>query len=221
MDIKITSLSESAISVFIGDEISIETNKLLNSAQVFISSNPFEGFQELVITYHSITIFYDPLIVFLNEKSSPSEFVKKYILGLPWKKFGKKEKIRNQKVITIPVKYGGEDLEKVSSLKGLSQNEIIELHTAKEYQVFMIGFLPGFPYLGILDEKLKIKRKDKPSAKIQKGSVAIANLQTGIYPTDSPGGWYVLGKTELEMFDPNRKQRCYLKAGDSVIFKSI
>lgn len=221
MEIRVSSLSESAISVFIGDEISLATNQVLHNAQIYINCNPFIGLEEVVLSYCSITVFYNPLLVFNAFKSSPSVYVKKYLLALPWKSFESKSMDNEQEIIQIPVKYGGEDLEILSEILVLPTHEIVELHTALVYQVFMIGFLPGFPYLGVLNEKIRVKRKDSPKPKIEKGSVAIANLQTGIYPIDSPGGWYVLGKTKIEMYDLTRKQRSFLKAGDRVIFKSI
>lgn len=221
MDIKVSVLSESAMSVFIGKEISVLVNQKLNDARTYILSHSFIGLEEVVLSYHSITVFYDPLLVFNQVKSSPSLFVKNYLLALPWAQFKGKLKNHNDVEIEIPVKYGGEDLEILSQILNLSTKEIVEIHSAKSYQVFMIGFLPGFPYLGILDERLKVKRKNTPNPLIEKGSVAIANLQTGIYPIDSPGGWYVLGKTNIEMFDLNRKQKSYLKAGDNIIFKAI
>lgn len=125
----------------------------------------------------------------------------------------------------IPVCYEddfGWDLELLSDNLGLSKSEIIELHSKPIYTVYFIGFIPGFPYLGGLDSSLYHKRKPQPRRIIPSGSVGIADQQTGIYPTDSPGGWQIIGKSPIRLFNPNQtEQLCYLKAGDRIQFESI
>jgi inhibitor of KinA len=221
MDASITFLSESAASVFFGNEMSLRLNSLLSIAKKHIEESPFEGFQEVVLTYNSITVFYDPYIVFRFYKESPSIVVKSFLSKISWEELERKINMQQREIIKIPLVYGSEDIEKLSEILNLSAKEIIELHTSIIYQVFMIGFLPGFPYLGILPDALIVKRKEKPSPKIEKGSVAIAGSQTGIYPIDSPGGWHVLGKTKISMYDLSKKQRSFLKGGDNVRFIPI
>lgn len=124
----------------------------------------------------------------------------------------------------IPVCYDlkfGIDLEEISNKSNLSMNEIIQLHSEKTYPVFFIGFLPGFLYLGGLDAKLHVARKPTPRIHVAKGTVAIGGAQTGIYPLDSPGGWNSIGKTPIQLFDPNKKNPCFAKAGDKIKFTSV
>ena len=121
----------------------------------------------------------------------------------------------------VPVIYGGEygpDLEFVSEYCGLTEDEIVEIHTASVYAVFAVGFLPGFPYLGPLDKRLFTPRLEAPRLKVPEGSVGIARLQTGIYPFDSPSGWRIIGKTELRLFDHSKTPPSLLKLGDLVRF---
>lgn len=121
-------------------------------------------------------------------------------------------------IIEIPVTYNGEDLEYVSNHTGFSRAEIISLHTAPIYRVFMMGFLPGFAYLGGMDKRLSVPRLDSPRPKVPAGSVGIAGEQTGIYPTESPGGWQLIGRTQIQLFNQHDKQLTLLKQGDYVRF---
>lgn len=133
-------------------------------------------------------------------------------------------KNRNYKIYELPVCYDvdfGLDLEHISEQKNLKIEEIIELHTASFYQVYFIGFLPGFLYLGGLDERLKIPRKNTPRKSVKKGAVGIGENQTGIYPKSSPGGWQILGNCPVSLFDKNATPPSPFLAGDKIKFKSI
>ena len=126
-------------------------------------------------------------------------------------------------IMNIPVCYDeefGVDLQRIVEEKKLSKDEVIRLHCGKQYRVFMLGFLPGFPYMGEVDEKIAMPRKSEPKA-VAAGSVAIAGRQTGIYPLASPGGWSVIGRTPLKLFDPEKERPTLLNAGDTVEFYSI
>ena len=130
----------------------------------------------------------------------------------------------NYKIFHIPVCYDKEfglDLKYISEEKELSENEITELHTAPFYQVYFIGFLPGFLYLGGLDKKLQISRKETPRREVKKGSVGIGENQTGIYPKNSPGGWQILGKSPIKFFDKNQMPPSLFSAGDKIKFYSV
>jgi inhibitor of KinA len=125
--------------------------------------------------------------------------------------------------IRIPVYYddeSGTDINKLAKMKNLSKEEIIQLHTGTKYRVYMLGFLPGFPYLGKTDKRIAVPRKDQPEP-VMSGSVALAGRQTGIYPMNSPGGWYVIGRTALKLFDVQKSDVTLLKPGDEVEFLSI
>lgn len=128
------------------------------------------------------------------------------------------------KLWKIPVCYDldlGIDLEEISNKNNIEISDIIKCHSIAIYQVYFIGFLPGFLYLGGLDKKLHFPRKPTPRLKVEKGSVGIGNSQTGIYPNDSPGGWNIIGKTPIDFFDVNKKDPCFAKPGDKIQFVSI
>jgi inhibitor of KinA len=127
-------------------------------------------------------------------------------------------------MITIPVCYEKEfalDIEEIATVKNISINELIEIYTSKIYHVYMMGFLPGFAYMGEVDEKLEMPRKQQPRQTVEAGSVGIAGRQTGIYPLASPGGWQIIGRTPLKLFDAEKKEPTLLKAGDKAKFISI
>ncbi len=128
------------------------------------------------------------------------------------------------RVIEIPTRYGGEfgpDLDFIARHNGITSDEIIQIHTRDIYQVFMLGFAPGFPYLGIVDEKIAAPRLETPRKRVPAGSVGIAGRQTGIYPRESPGGWRLIGRTALKLFDPTQDPPTLLRAGDRVRFVEI
>ncbi len=125
------------------------------------------------------------------------------------------------RTVEIPVVYDGEDLGEVARRTGLEAGEVIKCHSGRDYRVWMLGFAPGFPYLGVLDEALQLPRRDSPRARIAAGSVAMAGAQTGIYPSESAGGWHILGRTARRMFDPERAEPFLLRPGDAVRFVPV
>jgi inhibitor of KinA len=125
------------------------------------------------------------------------------------------------RLIKIPVWYNGLDLSTIASEKGLSVEKIIELHTQTNYHVYSIGFKPGFAYMGFVNEQISSARHTQPRLNVEAGSVGIAGNQTGIYPEDSPGGWKILGKTPLRVFDATLANPCLLQNGDQVQFYAI
>jgi KipI family sensor histidine kinase inhibitor len=128
------------------------------------------------------------------------------------------------KLITVPVFYGGDygpDLEWVAGHLGISTEEVVRLHTETVYRVYMIGFTPGYPYMGELPAPLVVPRRSTPRTRVPKGSVGMAQRQTGIYPVESPGGWQIIGWTPIELFDPKRQMPSLLEMGDRVKFESV
>ncbi len=125
------------------------------------------------------------------------------------------------RTITIPVRYDGMDLDEVARASGLSVSDVIELHTTPEYQVALLGFVPGFAYLEPLDPRLVLPRRATPRSRVPSGSVAIAGGQTGIYPAETPGGWLIIGQTSLPLFDPTRRPPALLAVGDRVRFEAV
>lgn len=169
---------------------------------------------QVINTYNSLLVVY---CVTINKIYDEKESLKQLVLS------AKENHEINSRVYEIPVCYDEEyglDLELISAQNNLEVSQISELHSARQYRVFFIGFLPGFPYLSHVDQRLEIKRKKRPRSSIPKGSVGIAGLQTGIYPESSPAGWQIIGKTPLHLFDEiNRKS--LLSAGDYVQFKPV
>lgn len=214
---RIYNIHDQAITIEFAQEISEATNMRVIALQHAIESNPFKGFIECVTAYGSLTVYFSASVSASEVRlllSDLSAQVSDTVHGSSL--FGKK--------ICIPVCYDpslGVDLPWVSSHLNLSLEEIISLHTSFSYRVYMIGFIPGFPYMGTLPSALEVPRKQTPSLKIPMGSVAIAGKQTGIYPAEVPGGWQVIGRTPLKMFDPFASPCSFLNAGDRVQFNPI
>lgn len=210
---RIYSIHDQAITFEFAEIISEEINIHIISLKNAIEEHPFNGFIECVPAYSSLTVYF-------HSNMDKNEVIK--IVNSYNSKLNAHNSTSNNKIITIPVCYEmGEDLSIVTSQLNLSEEEVIRLHSEQSYRVFMIGFTPGFPYMGTLPKVLEMERKKTPSLNIQSGSVAIAGKQTGIYPINSPGGWHVIGRTPVNMFDKKRTPACFLQAGDIVQFKPI
>jgi inhibitor of KinA len=220
--VTITPLNEHAVLVTLGNVIDLRINALINALHQNLMAASFPGFVESVPAYASLAVFYNPVTVSNNKLAHKSahEFVIKWIEGV-LDGIDLVEEKNDKQVIEIPVLYNGEDLSFVGDLHKLSEEEVISIHTATIYRVFMIGFLPGFPYLGIVDKRIATSRKNSPRTAVPGGSVAIAGYQTGIYPQRSPGGWQLIGQTPVRIFDKNKTSPCLFEAGDKVRFYSI
>jgi len=220
-DAKIFPLGESALTIDFGNEISVRLNTCVLKLANFFAENSFAGFEEIVPAYSSLTIFYDVFTVRKNyqEFSTAFEAVKSFA----------ENALRNSsdfqtnelRTIKIPVCFDKKfalDLEFVAANSNLSPEKVVEIFVGKTYRVFMLGFLPGFSYMGEVDERISTPRKQTPRTKVPKGSVGIAGKQTGIYSLSSPGGWQIIGKTNIELFTPEAETPTFLQAGDSVKF---
>lgn len=223
MNYKIFSLGDSALTIDFGNEISVELNdRVLRLAQIF-DKHSFAGFVEIVPAYSSLTIFYDTFKVRKNSPEFSTAFaaVKSFVenaLESP----DTLEKVESR-LIEIPVCFDREfalDLDFVANENNLSKQKVIEIFLDKTYRVFMLGFLPGFAYMGEVDHRIATPRRTSPRVKVPKGSVGIAGTQTGIYPLASPGGWQIIGRTDVELFTPNSEKPTFLQVGDSVKFYS-
>ncbi len=180
-----------------------------------VAAAAIPGVVETVPAFASLLIFYDPLV---TEYDAVADAVQK-LAQAP----GSDTAAGEGRLVEIPVCYGGTfgpDLPFVAEHAGLTEKEVIELHTGREYRIYMLGFLPGFPYLGGLDERLFTPRLPTPRTAIPAGSVGIGGEQTGIYPIASPGGWQLIGRTPLKLFDPAAGALPYA-AGDRIRFKPI
>jgi len=208
-------MGDRSVLVELGDEISPQVNRRVREFYVVLMESPIEGLVETVPTYRSLLIIYDPLKLDLVMIKNRMEDLQKKIEGI---------EIPEPKTLEIPVVYGGEygpDMEWVARYHNIRVEEVIQLHTGTTYQVYMIGFMPGFPYMGELPESLATPRRETPRTVIPQGSVAIAQRQTGIYPVESPGGWQILGRTPLKLFNPHHSPPTLLEMGDVVQFFSI
>ncbi|WP_082220328.1 5-oxoprolinase subunit PxpB [Domibacillus robiginosus] len=218
-------LGESALTVQFGTEISSFINKKVKALATKLHSESFSGFIECTPAFASVTVFFDPFIVKRtygeNEKSS-FQIVRAILEQILETLVEEVES--TPRIVDIPVCYGGDfgpDLDFVAAHNQLSADEVIHLHASAQYPVYMIGFAPGFPYLGGLSEKINAPRRPSPRTSIPAGSVGIAGSQTGVYPISTPGGWQLIGRTPMALFRPDRDQPSVLSAGDIVKFVPI
>ena len=214
-------LSENSIVIEWGDAIDETISNRVFSLNSLLKQKPFTGLTETVPAYTTLTIYYQPELI-NKEKEGPFVTVKKNIEELL--SGVKPEQFTNNPVVVIPVCYDdefGQDIKFIATERHLSKEEIIALHQQKEYRVYMMGFLPGFAYMGKLDDAIATPRKHTPRAIVEAGSVGIAGNQTGIYPLPSPGGWQIIGRTPLCLFDTQKKDPFLFKAGDRVKFFQI
>lgn len=220
-DFRILPLSESAVVVEFGRTISVELNdKALNLAAA-LDIDPFPGFIEAVPAYASTTVFYNPIAVRKEFVDFDSTFQAISDMLVERLTRPQKPSSTGASVIEIAVDFGDEhslDMADICSMTGLARGEIIKRFLAKPYRVYMLGFLPGFAYMGEVDESIAVPRKETPRTTVPKGSVGIAGRQTGIYPLESPGGWQIIGRTQTELFAPKAESPCLLKPGDEVQF---
>lgn len=221
---KIFPLGTDALTIELGREISPELNdRIINLAQYF-EQNPFPGLIEIVPAYVSLTCFYDLVTVRKNfpEFSTAFEAVKN--LAEKGLQECRKAVGKLTRTIEIPVDFSAEhalDLEVVAAHNNQTPAEVLEIFTAQIYRVYMLGFLPAFAYMGEVDERIATPRRQTPRLIVPRGSVGIAGGQTGIYPFDSPGGWQIIGKTDFELFTPEKANPCALEAGDSIKFYAV
>ncbi len=218
---KIFPLSDSSVTIDFGAVIDIGISTIV--AQLFdnCNSHPFEGFIEAVPAYASLTVFYDVLQVReAHPNVSIAYSVAENYLVASLKNLASAD-TKKTALIEIPVVYDGEDLAFVAAHTKLSAEEVIKIHTHSTYRVYMMGFLPGFAYLGGMDERIATPRKSTPRTKVPAGSVGIAGKQTGIYPLESPGGWQLIGRTSLPLFNMDSSNPALLKAGDLVRFVQV
>ena len=219
---KISPLGDCAVTVDFGNEISPELNDRAVALASYFEAHPFPGYIEAAPAYSSVGVFYNLSEVrrTFPEFESAFEAVRDVIHDAF--EVAAATAVTESRVIEIPTNFGvgaALDLDVIAAHSGLSHADVIELFISKIYRVYMLGFLPGFTYMGEVDDRIAIPRKDAPRKVVPKGSVGIAGTQTGIYPLESPGGWQIIGRTDSEMFAPNSSASpCLLKPGDEVRF---
>lgn len=205
---------DTGLMVELGDGVDMALNSRVHRLGKSLRRSAVPGILSLNPTYRSLFIHYDPTRCSYER-----------IIGLVQENLdGLEQETGTFRVVEIPVCYGeicGPDLAEVAAAHGLTEQEVIRIHSAGRYHVYMVGFTPGFPYMGGLDRALHTSRRKQPRTRVPAGSVGIAEQQTGIYPIESPGGWEIIGRTPLRLFDPDRDPAFLVEAGDTVIFKSI
>ena len=213
--IKILPYGEQALLINYEQKISLEIHRKVMGLQEQIVQAKIEAIQYIIPAYCSLTIGFDPFQI-------SYAVLKERILALSDQNFDSADP--NIQSHQIPVCYDPEfawDMEEIQTHTGLSQEEIITLHSSKPYTVYMLGFLPGFPYMGSVSPNLECPRKEQPRLKIEAGSVGLAGKQTGIYPSRAPGGWQILGRTPVKAFNPVKENPFLFQAGDQVQFYPI
>ncbi|CAM3062436.1 inhibitor of KinA [Sporolactobacillus spathodeae] len=224
----IIPFGEQAVRVIFGDRIDPSIQAQISRFLRYFDRLPFPGFIEYVPAYTNIAFYYDPqkVLVGVHGGQTAQQTVIDYLEAC-YTAMDREpcadERIE-RRTVRIPVCYGGAfgpDLDVVASYHQMSTEEVIRRHTAPEYLVYMLGFAPGFPFLGGLPEELATPRRESPRLKIAAGSVGIAGRQTGAYPLQSPGGWQIIGRTPTQLFTPDGQSPTLLHAGDLVRFESI
>ncbi|WP_160672273.1 5-oxoprolinase subunit PxpB [Clostridium sp. C8-1-8] len=218
-NINISQITETSALIEFGVKIDKEINKKIRLFCKYLDKSSFYGFIEYVPYFTSVSVVYNPLAI---GSSEPFEAVKSILEDIISKIDFKVQ--YEEHIVEIPVCYEKEfapDLEYVAKANNLTIEEVVEIHSNGEYIVYMIGFAPGFPYLGGLSEKIHTERRSTPRTVIPAGSVGIAGSQTGVYPIETPGGWQIIGRTPLKLFDLNSDEKTLLKCGDIAKFYSI
>lgn len=212
-----------AATIELGDSIDAGINAKAIAVFRYLKERAGEGILDIIPSYHTVTLIYDLVQL---KKQHPAALVYDVMRSklLHAAQACEEAGALTARVFTIPVCYDpllAPDLATLAALHGLHSEEVIQYHTAPTYRVYMIGFLPGFAYMGSVDKKIVTPRRKIPRTLVPAGSVGIAGEQTGIYPSDSPGGWQLIGQTPLTMFSPAKKNPCLLQPGDEVHFYPV
>ena len=224
MDYEIKNVGEGAVLVVFGYSISPDIQRKMQSLSEYTESHPFDGFEECVASYTGLTVYYNPWKVFeAFPDKRPGDTMREKMASYIRSTEMVKPSMPRQ--VEIPVCYGGEygpDLAFVADFHHMTEEEVVKIHTAPEYLVYMLGFCPGFPYMGGMDKRIATPRRASPRLAIPKGSSGRAGGQTGGYPLSTPGGWQLIGRTPVDLFRPdNQEEPTLLKAGDHVHFRAV
>ncbi|HVQ32201.1 MAG TPA: 5-oxoprolinase subunit PxpB, partial [Vicinamibacteria bacterium] len=212
--LRIRPVGDAALTVELGDVVDPVLNARVRALDRALLARPFHGFLESVPTHRSLLVCFDPSRIAFAEASLALSAIETQASGSE----------DPSALHEIPVRYGGEDgpdLEAVAQRAGLTAREVVELHAGREYTAFMLGFLPGFAYLGLLPEILDTPRLETPRVRVHAGSVGVAGRLTGVYPAAVPGGWSLIGRASTRLFDPRSDPPTLISPGDRVRFVAV
>lgn len=206
---------DSAFIIKAGNEISEEINRTIRKLLIRIEQEQIDGVIDFIPSYNELMVCYEPSIIGYRKLLEKLKSIETNIDSIV---------LPESSTIYIPVLYGGEygpDLNEVADFNSISEADAIKIHTSTNYLIYMLGFTPGFCYLGGMDNRIATPRKQNPRLKIPAGAVGIADRQTGIYPIESPGGWQLIGQTPLKLFNPKAKPEFLVNVGDYIQFYPI
>ena len=212
---RILPTGDRALTVELGNEIDEKINAKMMGLIRTLSEERIKGIEEFVPSFCSVLIHYNPAILSYDKMT---DMVKRAAEAPVT------EGERKNRIVTVPVCYDkeyGPDIEDVAGHAGLTVDEVISIHSRSPYLVYMLGFQPGFPYLGGLDKRICCPRLETPRIKLEAGSVGIGGEQTGLYPTESPGGWRIIGVTPVRCYNPEKEKPIPYMAGDHIRFRPI
>ncbi len=217
---RLLPMGDRALVIEFGERLDPELSARIAAAAQHLRASPPPGVLDIVPAYTTLALHYDPAVI--GAGTTPYEALIEQIEA--WLHAQADSDLLPGRLVEIPVCYGGslgEDLEEIARRHGLTPEEVVTIHCAKDYRVYLLGFVPGFAYLGDLDSRIATPRRDAPRPQVPAGSVAIGGDQTGVYPLETPGGWHLIGRTPVKMFTPEAEPPCLLGAGDTVRFVPI
>lgn len=219
-------LGDRAVIVELGSPLAEATHRRIWAASLRLDQQPIPGIVEHVPSFHSLAVHYRPEEVVPVGGTAPGATPYQRVVAALRVLLTELDEVPfdEPRTIEIPVRYGGglgPDLGEVAALHQLTPEEVIQIHTSGDYRVQMLGFVPGFPYLSGLPEKLATPRRSVPRSQVPAGSVGIGGAQTGVYPIASPGGWHLIGRTALKLFDIHRSEPALLRMGDRIRFRAV
>jgi inhibitor of KinA len=220
--VEIIPLGDLALTITLGNAIDEATHRLVRAVTRAIMASDISGVTDIVPAFASVTVHYDPLQIRRTGSESPYEQLVSALRQLL--DDVRVEDLPEPRLVEIPVCYGGSlgpDLTDLAEQHNLSTDEVVRLHSSAVYLVYMVGFMPGFAYLGGLPERIATPRRASPRTAVPAGSVGIGGQQSGVYPLESPGGWNLIGRTPLQIFDITRDEQTLLATGDRVRFVPI
>lgn len=211
----VVEMGDACLSVVFDEKIDPSINRRCVALAESLEHQRLRGVRDVVPTYHTVAVYFDP-------RQIDRELLRASLVALGSADAGTADTERAP--VDIPVTYGGPDgpdLAAVAAFAKCSEDEVVRMHSGVAYRVYMLGFLPGFAYLGSLDRRMAMPRLESPRMRVPAGSVGIAGVQTAIYPCDTPGGWRIIGRTAARLFDPSSTEPFLLKAGDRVKFVAV